>query len=333
MYSTSSYKIKDLSGINLGWGTLASWNFSGQNLTSASFYNSTLTGADFTNAKITSADFRYTGFTKEQLYSTASYANKDLHGVKLGNNDLSGWDFSGQNLQNANFEYAYFKDIILDGADLRGANLAGIYGKYTAPKNILSTDGKIQNFSMTSSADNFSIRKYTPATTAVGKKISAKFAEDASVSGGAMLTLEQGAEVEVVDNATLSFGADSSLLINTDKDGSTTFSVESGAGLIFANGAKLTVNIIDADSVLNVDGYKFVVMNWNDDSRMTGLDDFVIDSTLFLTLNGTSYDKAWSYYIKDNQMFIEAGQVPEPATYAAIFGALALAFAAYRRRK
>ena len=67
-------------------------------------------------------------------------------------------------------------------------------------------------------------------------------------------------------------------------------------------------------------------MNWNDDSRMTGLDDFVIDSTLFLTLNGTSYDKAWSYYIKDNQMFIEAGQVPEPAIYAALLGALALGF-------
>ena len=32
-------------------------------------------------------------------------------------------------------------------------------------------------------------------------------------------------------------------------------------------------------------------------------------------------------------MFIEAGQVPEPATYATIFGALALGFVAWRKRK
>ena len=42
---------------------------------------------------------------------------------------------------------------------------------------------------MASSADNFSIRKYTPATEG-GATISAKFAENALVSGDATLTLE-----------------------------------------------------------------------------------------------------------------------------------------------
>ena len=323
LVSTASYQNKDLSNIGLNHLDISALNLS----------NFNITGTNFSSANLTAT----------QLYSTANYKNRNLYGVGFYTGNYSGWNFVGQNMQNTRWKKSNIEGANASYADLRGArfpSLSPTETDYTGTfitKNTIMKDGKIKNFSMTSSADNFSIRKYVPESepeySYTGPMISAKFAEDASVSGGAKLTLEQGAEVEVVENATLSFGADSSLLINTDKDGSTTFSVESGAGLIFVNGATLTVNIIDADSALNVDGYKFVVMNWNDNSRMTGLDDFVIDSTLFLTLNGTSYDKAWSYYIKDNQMFIEAGQVPEPATYAAIFGALALGFAALRRRK
>ena len=68
------------------------------------------------------------GFTKEQLYSTASYKAKNLRGIELGEyslstselvNDLSGWNFSQQDLTGANFNYA-----TLNGADFAGANLA-----------------------------------------------------------------------------------------------------------------------------------------------------------------------------------------------------------------
>ena len=48
--------------------------------------------------------------------------------------------------------------------------------------------------------------------------------------------------------------------------------------------------------------------------------------------SGNLYDDVvFSYDINGNLIGITS--VPEPATYAAIFGALALAFAAYRRRK
>ena len=50
--------------------------------------------SDFSNAK---------NFTSDMLYSTASYKNKDLQGVGLGNLDLTEWDFSGQNLANTSF--------------------------------------------------------------------------------------------------------------------------------------------------------------------------------------------------------------------------------------
>ncbi len=89
---------------------LSGWNFVGQNLTDASFQNATLTGADFTDAEIRGASFYSTtdtGFTAEQLYSTASYQAGDLTRVYFGNNDLTGWSFAGQNLTGAGFEILY----------------------------------------------------------------------------------------------------------------------------------------------------------------------------------------------------------------------------------
>ena len=76
------------------------------NLTGAHFFASTLTRADLTDAVIAEATFDRTttsGFTKEQLYSTASYKSKDLHGISLSDNDLSGWDFTGRDLRGAQF--------------------------------------------------------------------------------------------------------------------------------------------------------------------------------------------------------------------------------------
>ena len=68
-----------------------------------------LTNANLAGALVTGRNFAETtsrGFTKEQLYSTASYQQKNLQGIGLGYNDLSGWDFSGQNLTNADFSIA-----------------------------------------------------------------------------------------------------------------------------------------------------------------------------------------------------------------------------------
>ncbi len=48
--------------------------------------------------------------------------------------------------------------------------------------------------------------------------------------------------------------------------------------------------------------------------------------------DGSLFDGAEFVYDADNNSFA-ISNVPEPSTYAAIFGALALAFAAYSRRK
>ena len=348
-------------GTNYSSSKLTSANFTNANLTSASFQWATLNGANFTNAIIKGVDFSklydYSVYYSDvisatQLYSTKSYKDKNLSGVNLSYNTLSNWDFSGQNLTNANF-YNYqrltdltranftnanltnvkFSSVTLTSAnfrnaDLRGANMKSTRGVYTT-KNTIMADGKTQSFSMASSADNFSIRKYTPATEG-GVTISAKFAENTSVSGDATLTLEQGAEVEVIDTAVLSFGAESTLAIYTDINGTSASSIGDNAGLTFEDGATVSVNLEGVfDSSLP---YVFSILNWGDNSNVEGLLNLVKGDTLLLLINGVLFSGEWDYAITNNVLQISMN-VPEPATYAAVFGALALGLAVARRRR
>jgi uncharacterized protein YjbI with pentapeptide repeats len=160
LYSTASYKNKVLSGIGLQ-GDLSGWDMNGQDLTHAFFGGSNLTNANFAGsnlsgaiyvarskgpifpARLTNANFTgsivggasfwrttETGFTKEQLYSTASYKNKDLRGIDLKENDLSRWDFRLQNLAGAELGYTKLASAELSGANLTNssfndANLTG----------------------------------------------------------------------------------------------------------------------------------------------------------------------------------------------------------------
>jgi uncharacterized protein YjbI with pentapeptide repeats len=98
------------------------------NLSDAFFAYATLTGADFSGADVRGASFyRHdyaggTGITLPQLYSTASYQEHDLTGIRLVDNDLSGANFAGQNLTNASFRYATLTDADFTGADVRRAS-------------------------------------------------------------------------------------------------------------------------------------------------------------------------------------------------------------------
>jgi uncharacterized protein YjbI with pentapeptide repeats len=137
LYSTASYQQKNLRGIGLRLNDLTDGDFSGHDLTGADFGYSTLTNANLVGAMVTRASFESTtsrGFTKEQLYSTASYQQRDLRGIGLSNNDLRGWDFSGQdlagadftrsNLTNANFAGASLTNAVLRVATLTNANFS-----------------------------------------------------------------------------------------------------------------------------------------------------------------------------------------------------------------
>lgn len=310
------------------------------NLTNANFQSSNLTNADFTNAIIEKTYFtNVENFTKEQLYSTQSYKDKNLSGISFYGNNLIEWNFNYQNLKGADFFNANLQNAGFSGAslvntrftraDLRGANINNITGNYITEHTIM-TNGNINNFNMDSLGDNFSIRKYTPASEG-GEMISAKISEAAAISGGAALTLENGAELEVLNAADLTVENGSSIIINTDADSSTSFKVNSGGGLAFENGAILEINVVSdlsAQDILQIE-----IMEFAENASIAGLDALVKGETILLNVNGSEWLGEWDYALENNQMLITVS-VPEPAVCAAAIGALALGLALrYRNYK
>ena len=163
-YTTASYKTGNLVHANLHRIDASDWDlsnkalrrgfFSATNLTGASLAGSDLTrahfgpfptlteaatieNADFTGAIVEHTNFAFTGLSRDQLYSTASYQSKRLQGISLVGGDRSHWDLSGQDLTVADFgdhqarlaaadlSHADLSNSKLVAADLIGVNLSG----------------------------------------------------------------------------------------------------------------------------------------------------------------------------------------------------------------
>ena len=352
----------DLSYSNFSNATLASVGESKTatvSFSSVSFRNSNLEGANFESAILVSVGYKaytngtcvdfsnlnlaYANFTRAQL---SVYYNGNQNSVRMVGANLtsanfentvlgtsrSGVNFSKAILHNSNFANARFTSAVnMTYSDLRGANFADVIDIDTVKtKNTIMTDGRIENFSMISSDDNFSIRKYTPASEG-GEMISAKISEAAAISGGAALTLENGAELEVLNAADLTVENGSSIIINTDADSSTSFKVNSGGGLAFENGAILEINVVSdlsAQDILQIE-----IMEFAENASIAGLDALVKGETILLNVNGSEWLGEWDYALENNQMLITVS-VPEPAVCAAAIGALALGLALrYRNYK
>jgi uncharacterized protein YjbI with pentapeptide repeats len=150
LYSTASYQVKELSGINLQGYDLMGWDFSSQDLTGGTFGSGlhpsvlsnvnfananltdvnlsygTLTSANLTGAIVYGANFTGSNLTAAQLYSTGCYQAKNLQGIMLPNYNLTGWNFSGQNLSNANLAGGTLTNVNLTGAVVTGGTLGGL---------------------------------------------------------------------------------------------------------------------------------------------------------------------------------------------------------------
>ena len=268
----------------------------------------------------------------EQLYSTANYKNKNLRNVGFYTGDYSGWNFVGQNLQNTSWKKSIITNADATGADLRGASLSAVETGEFIIKNTIMSDGVIKNFSMKSASDSLVIREHVPEYPEYGDyQISAKISEaDSTISGGAQLSLEQGAKLEITNGKTLTLASDGKLLIQTGVNSSTIISIDPLATLNIEKGGEVFVDIVGE---LNANDYEALkLLEWDADSNVVGLSDLSKDETLFLTLNGEIYIGEWDYLIENNQFIITIGQVPEPAAYAAILGILAIIFV-YKKRK
>ena len=308
-------------------------DFSGMDMANVSFAGATFNShVKLKDCNIQCADFSAAvNLTTSHLSATKSYADKNLYGVKFGNLDLSNWILRGQNLQNTSFAGANLTGVNARYADLRGSDLTGITGSLKT-QNTIWTDGEIKNFSMESVDDSLTIRAYVPATSG-GEMINAKIAEDATISGGAVLTLEEGAILEIMAGKTLTIADNSEIIFNVDvASNNTKILLNSGSTLAFGADSKVTINL---DGVISPeDSYTFSVIEAAADACISGADAISKDN-LVLNVNGEAYDSdKWGFNFDPTTGALTINvNVPEPATVAAIFGAVALAFAVYRRRR
>lgn len=304
--STKSYKDKMLDGITVSETNFANIDFRGVSLKNTTFEAMNFSNANFSNTNLSGA--KISGFDQ----SASRYAEVySLKNAVFFNADLTNAELSAG---------------ILENVDFRGANMTNTkIGESVSYKNTIMSDGVIKNFKADPASDIY-IRKYTPAEN--GEIISAKIAEEDATLNGSRLMLGQGAFFEITNGKTLTLASE--IQIDTDLGGSTIFKVDGNAGLAFEHGAKLTVNLIG--DISEEDAYTFTAMTFEDDARIAGLENLLKDGNLFLTVLGKKFNGSWDYAIKGNNLLISIN-VPEPATVAAIFGAVALAFAVYRRRR
>ena len=304
--STKSYKDKMLDGITVSETNFANIDFRGVSLKNTTFEGMNFSNANFSNTNLSGA--KISGFDQ----SASRYAEVySLKNAVFFNADLTNAELSAG---------------ILENVDFRGANMTNTkIGESVSYKNTIMSDGVIKNFTANPASDIY-IRKYIPAEN--GEMISAKIAEEDATLNGSRLMLGQGAFFEITNGKTLTLASE--IQIDTDLGGSTIFKVDGNAGLAFEHGAKLTVNLIG--DISEEDAYTFTAMTFEDDARIAGLENLLKDGNLFLTVLGKKFNGSWDYATKGNNLLISIN-VPEPATVTAIFGAVALAFAVYRRRR
>jgi uncharacterized protein YjbI with pentapeptide repeats len=149
----------NLSNANLSFATLTN-----ANLSNADLSGTTLTGADFTNAIVAGTNFGWsTGFTAQQLYSTASYQARNLGGIWMIANNLSGWNFAGQDLRNAwlsgtltnaNLTNANLTSACLDYSTLTSANFASANLSNANLNTAMLTNANLTNANLSSATLN-----------------------------------------------------------------------------------------------------------------------------------------------------------------------------------
>ena len=169
--------------------------------------------------------------------------------------------------------------------------------------------------------------------------IYAKFAEDATISGGATLMLDNMANLMVGSGVTVNVENGGIVSYNMDvsnKEAESYIYLPSGGDLNFAEGSTLNINVDGALEAFT-DYYKYILYADNISTLYDVYNDILMlyeNGDVYFSNNGERFNGDWEFFRDGNWIAMYYyTTVPEPSTYAVIFGALALAFAAYRRRK
>ena len=318
-FTGANFTRANLSSADLRYVTLTNAAFTNANLSSADLYAATLTNADFTDALIVGANFEHSTLTLSQLYSTASYKEKNLSGVRLFDFDLRDECFSGFNLNYVSFAEAtlagadftdsdltgaYLGNAILTRADFRGATGLSLTWDVTKQAfnhtitgtNVILADGTIGAFDI-ASGTTLRIKSH---------EVSAKLRDQRIVSG--MLVLEEGATLDVCSNATLHFErGEAHFMASTADNG--LIVVKSGGNVKVSQNARIVVDFSGAFT----DTLDLAVMCWEPGAIISGFDliiregslEQLVNAHISLMVNGVAYDKTlWEFSTANNALTI-----------------------------
>lgn len=279
--ATASYADKNFSGVGLANVSLSDEDFSGfdlegANLSGAHMYGTTLTNALLRNANLENANLEYA-----TLHGT-DLTNTDLNNVSLGSSSLVKVDFRGAvnaKDEGESGEITRYYDKFYFVGQLSSATVA---------KNLILSDGEIYGFSMESEDDGFTIKNHIPKEGE--SSISAKLTDDATISGGAVLTLEENAVLEILGEKTLAVGAGGSIVVGENAELRFSATDEAVSSIVVSDGGSVPLAdsskiVIDFEGMFS-DDLTFSVITGESGASITGLS----TNNISLVVNGETYD-------------------------------------------
>lgn len=265
-----------------------------------------------------------------------AYAGGKSGGVVNGNSNIKITGGEVKNLYGTGMftEHNGNVDILLAGGKI--TNVYGSYGKNVGEVAI-TLDGNKTEFADNSRIVGYSVYKPNGEMTLnVGTS-------ETAFDGTLAASIDKFGSVRVAGNSNVVFGGKISNVEN--------FEIGANSAITFENSVSVDNLSVDYSSTVafgaaEVAFKELTVANFDesctwDESYELNLSQIFGDNT---TVVESALESGAQLYIVDargiewaasysNGQALITGSVPEPSTYAAIFGALALAFAAYRKRK
>jgi hypothetical protein len=301
VYNTRSYKIdKTLRLVDFSGYDLAGWDFSGIDLTGTKFNTAKFSDTTiFSGATLGVWSSFYgavsEGFTFSMLKSTASW-NDSLRGIRFGKNDFrtGGWDFSNQDLRDTDWRNANVANVSFKCADLRGVDRIANDMSSALYYNTIYVNGVVLNYSMSQPSDIIIVRPHPTYAVIID--------ENQSISGGAILKY----------------------LIDTQGKN---FKIKIGEGKFFT--------IVDANFELwlceNFEpadiSYQLLL------SETAGIVYSGECSFNVYNADGTKYLHDYNIVQNATEIIINFVAIPEPSTFVAILGLIAMIVAMRRKNK
>ncbi len=277
------------------------------------------------------ADFTFSGTSAFSISDRALFQSNGQHtqeGYIRQSNIVLKDSASMSVASGATVNYYYYSNSMYQGLRMEGASTANFSGEAGKLTNVKFGMIVAEAAGNTASID---LEKY--ATLEVVDSITLKEGSSLNVKGG---TLKFGS-MALADNAKLSIqGSDSNV-------GSTTSAFAATGGTIEfiadENGiSKLVLSTIaDFDVQIFLDFENYNLLNGDTLELISSAADWQAKAEAFIASSnwnrtdslGNTYDLSYD----NKSLFLTITEVPEPATYAAILGALAMGIAIYRRRK